>query len=113
MHVSIMPTTLDVRLRPASPPAPNTTVDIADEELSALALAADPDQPLDADAVPLADALGSDAQGPLPAWYMPAPMGGAPPLRGWRRRVVLLVILAFLVITAFGLCNTYGQLHGG
>jgi hypothetical protein len=44
---------------------------------------------------------------------MPAPMGGAPLLRGWRRRVVLLVIAAFLVITAFGLCNTYGQLHGG
>jgi hypothetical protein len=88
-------------------------VDLDDDELSALALAADPDAPLDAGAVPLADALGHEIAGPLPDWYMPAPVGGAPLLRGWRRRVVLLVIAAFLVITAFGLCNTYGQLHGG
>jgi hypothetical protein len=44
---------------------------------------------------------------------MPAPMGPASPLRGWRRGVVLLVVASFLVITAAGLCNTYGQLHLG
>ena len=42
-------------------------------ELTALALSADPDGPLDHDAVPLAQYLGERA-GLLPAWYMPAPM---------------------------------------
>jgi hypothetical protein len=31
-------------------------------------------------------------------------------LRGWRRRVIWVVIAAFLTITAYGLCNTYGDL---
>jgi hypothetical protein len=86
--------------------------DVTDEELSALALAADPDAALDDDAVPLAEVLGTDTRTALPAWYMPAPMGGAAPLRGWRRAVVGLVIAALLTITGYGLCNTYGQLHG-
>ena len=84
---------------------------VSDDELTALALAADPDPALDNDAESLADVLGPDAPRLLPDWYMPAPMGGAPPLRGWRRRVVLTVIASFLTITAAGLCNTYGQLH--
>ena len=42
---------------------------ISDEELTALALAADPDEPLSADAVPLADYL-AEGFGPLPEWYM-------------------------------------------
>ena len=46
-----------------------------DDELAALALAADPDQPVDADAVPFV--AGSTAPGLLPAWYMPAPMAAA------------------------------------
>ncbi|MEX0664337.1 MAG: hypothetical protein WD598_06145 [Acidimicrobiia bacterium] len=85
---------------------------LTDDELSALALAADPDADLGDDAVPLADVIGDGSAPRLPAWYMPAPMGGAAPLRGWRRAVVGVVITAFLVITGFGLCNTYGQLHG-
>lgn len=89
------------------PPEPLT-----DAELSALALAADPDAVLDSDAVPLAVVLGTDSPAALPSWYMPAPMSGAAPLRGWRRAVVGLVIAAFLTITGYGLCNTYGQLHG-
>jgi len=86
---------------------------LSDAELSALALAADPDPALGDDAVPLAEVLGPGGPRLLPEWYMPAPMGRAGPLRGWRRRVVLLVIASFLLITAAGLCNTYGQLRFG
>jgi hypothetical protein len=90
-------------------------VAMSDEELTALALSADPDAGVDADAVPLSDYLrsaddsaGGD-DGLLPEWYMPAPMQGAPRLRGWRRRVAILVIVAFLLIDAYGLCSTYGS----
>ena len=79
---------------------------ISDEELTALALAADPDQPLGADAVPLADYL-ADAFGPLPEWYMAPVMARH---SGRRRQAVILgVVGAFLLIEAFGLCSTYGQ----
>jgi hypothetical protein len=85
---------------------------MTDEELAAAALAADPDAGVPDDAVCLWDLTGYGAQ-PLPRWYMPAPMGGA--LRGWRRRLVrfnvALIIASFLAINAYGLCNTYGQLH--
>ena len=47
---------------------------VSDEELTALALAADPDAPIEADAVPLAQYLGDHA-GLLPDWYMPVPDG--------------------------------------
>lgn len=85
--------------------------DVTGDELAALALGADPDTPVDDDAVSLHDLLGTERSSLLPEWYMPAPAGHAAPLRGWRRRVVWLVITAFLVITGFGLCNTYGDLH--
>ena len=50
-----------------------------DDELSSLALAADPDTDVDDDAVSLWDHLaGSPSQGPLPEWYMPAPMRRVP-----------------------------------
>jgi len=84
-----------------------------DDELSALALAADPDMAVDDDAVSLWDRTGSEVMHLLPEWYMPSPFGGTGQLRGWRRRVVLLVVASFLVITAYGLCNTYGQFHFG
>jgi hypothetical protein len=87
--------------------------EVSDHELTALALAADPETLIDDDAEPLADVLRGEVPRLLPDWYMPAPMGGARPLRGWRRQVVVLVILSFLTITAAGLCNTYGQLHFG
>jgi hypothetical protein len=83
---------------------------LSDDELAAEALAADPALALDADAISFWDATGDAREQPLPAWYMPAPMGGTTPLRGWRRRVVYAVIVSFLTITAYGLCNTYGQL---
>jgi hypothetical protein len=82
---------------------------LTDEELCALALAADPDTEVDDDAVSLWDPTGSDADGPLPAWYMPAAAGGRL-LHGWRRVPPVLVIAAFVVINGYGLCNTYGQL---
>jgi hypothetical protein len=85
---------------------PSTIGAISDEELTALALAADPDAPLSADAVPLADYL-AEGFGPLPEWYMAPVMARH---SGRRRQVIILgVIGAFLLIEAFGLCSTYGQ----
>ena len=85
---------------------------VTDDELTGLALAADPDAGVAADAVPLQELLGSkEAAGAddlLPAWYMPAPMAVTGVLRGWRRRVVLLIVASFVLITAYGLCTTYG-----
>jgi len=85
---------------------------MTDDELCAVALAADPDEPVAADAVCLWEVTGHGPQ-PLPEWYMPAPMGGT--LRGWRRLVarinVAVIIAALVTINAYGLCNTYGQLH--
>ena len=84
-----------------------TDTQITDAELTALALAADPDLPLDDNAVPMSLYL---AQLPinLPAWYMPPVMVRGCPR--WRIPVVALVVAAFLVIEGFGLCNTFGQL---
>jgi hypothetical protein len=85
---------------------------MTDDELSALALAADPDSAVGDDAVSLWDLTDQGPQ-PLPAWYMPAPKVTG--LRGWRRRLVrfnvVMLIAAFVTINAYGLCNTYGQLH--
>jgi hypothetical protein len=79
-----------------------------DAELTALALAADPHQPLNSDAVPMSDYLSSEKVGLLPEWYM------APVMTRHIRRVpqliALVVIGAFLLIEAVGLCSTYGQL---
>ena len=79
---------------------------ISDEELTALALAADPDQPLDDSAVPIAVYL-SNAYEPLPDWYMAPVMARHSGRR--RRAVILSLIGSFLLIEAFGLCSTYGQ----
>ncbi len=51
--------------------------------------------------------------GLLPAWYMPAPMVGAPLLHGWRRRVALLIVASFVLLSAYGLCSTYGWVGFG
>jgi hypothetical protein len=86
----------------------------ADDELAALALAADAETPLGADAVPISYVLTLGADSPLPAWYMPAPIR-ARRLAGWRRHLVrwsaMSVVASFVAITAAGYCNTYGQLH--
>jgi hypothetical protein len=106
---------------------------LTDDELTDLALAADPDIALADDAVSLWDLMGSGGgsgghgddggdggggggggQGgdpKLPEWYMPAPMAGARPVRQrWHRGLALLIIVSFLVIDGLGLCITYGQL---
>ena len=79
---------------------------ITDEELTALALSADPDQPLDADAVPIGVYL-ANAVGPLPEWYMAPVMARHTGRR--QRAVILAVVSSFVLIEAFGLCSTYGQ----
>jgi len=81
--------------------------EFTDAELTVLALAADPDQELDADAVPFVDDT-EGSYGPLPDWYMP-------PLRStrrspWRTGIIIFVVVSFLLIEALGLCVTYGQL---
>jgi hypothetical protein len=79
----------------------------SEAELTALALAADPNGPIDCDAVPLAQYLGEHA-GLLPEWYMPTPMARSG--KGWRIPVVVTIVAAFVIIEAFGLCSTFGQL---
>jgi hypothetical protein len=76
---------------------------VSDDELTALALAADPDVVLGDDAVPIG--VG-DERGLLPSWYMPVPRlrGGG---RG-RRLVLATLIGALLVVNGVGLCVTYG-----
>ncbi len=81
--------------------------DITDDELTALALAADPDAPLGEDAVAL-PLYPDEPFGALPAWYMPPAMARVS--GGWKRYAIFAIIAAFLVIDAFGLCITYGQL---
>jgi hypothetical protein len=76
-------------------------------ELTALALAADPDQPLDPDATPLA-MYPVQPGGALPLWYMPPVMTRR--VRGWRAPMIVAIVAAFLLINALGLCITYGQL---
>ncbi len=85
---------------------------LTDEELTALALAADPDQAIDDDAVPLS-AFQGEFGDLLPDWYMPAPAAHSGS-RGRRRRnavVASVVIFSLLFINALGLCITYGRLE--
>ena len=85
---------------------------VTDDELTALALAADPDTEVDDDAVSLWGVAETEADDLLPAWYMPAPAGSRL-VHGWRRSVVLLLIASFIVINAAGLCVTYGWVSFG
>jgi len=80
---------------------------LTDDELAALALAADPDAGIPDDALPIHVHLATFGS-PLPSWYMPPAMsrGG----RRWKLPFVIAVVAAFLVIDGLGLCNTYGLL---
>ena len=78
-----------------------------DEELTALALAADPDQPVDTGARPL-DLYSGRSGNFLPMWYMPPVMMRGS--HGWRTGVIVAIVAGFLLINALGLCITYGQL---
>jgi hypothetical protein len=75
-------------------------------ELTAQALAADPDAPLAADAVPFVHEAPTAEL--LPSWYMPVPVTYQ--RRPWHRIAALAVIASFLLINALGLCITYGHL---
>lgn len=78
--------------------------EITDEELTALALAADPDAPVPDDAVPFGD--NDPASFPLlPQWYMPAP--GIRRSRG-RAAVMFVFAISLVVINIGGFCVTYG-----
>jgi hypothetical protein len=80
---------------------------LSDEELTALALAADPAEPLPDDAVPMSVHLAGLGP-PLPLWYMPPALRHDG--RRWTKPLVLAVVAAFLLTDALGLCNTYGVL---
>ena len=76
---------------------------ITDEELTALALAADVDAPIPDDAVPFDPNHPDGAL--LPTWYMPAPAGR--PGRG-RRIVFAGLVCSLLVANVVGFCVTNG-----
>ena len=88
-----------------------------DDELTELALAADPEAGVAPDAVPMGELLGAGAGAGggelLPGWYMPPPMGSSRLLQGWRRRTVLVIVASFVLINAVGLCSTYGYVGFG
>ncbi len=75
-----------------------------DDELSALALAADPDAPIPDDAVPFGQPAADGAL--LPEWYMPVPGS----FRRTRPRVIAVaaIIGSLLLVNGAGLCVTYG-----
>jgi hypothetical protein len=96
--------------RPSASSGPEpSTAPLTEEELTRLALAADPTDPLDESAVPIGVYLGQ-LPGLLPQWYMPTPMIRQARGRAWRLPVVLAIVAAFVIIEAFGLCSTFGQL---
>jgi len=76
---------------------------ISDEELTSLAVAADPNAPINLNAVPWNFGFGTVL---LPDWYMPRPMARG---RGRGTRIVIgSLVVGFLVIGGFGLCITSG-----
>lgn len=84
-----------------------TTDVLTDEELTSLALAADPNAPLNSDAIPWNGSAAGLATG-LPEWYMPRAIAIG---RGRGTKIVVWSIIAgFVVINAFGLCITSGFL---
>ena len=82
---------------------------VDDDDLVRQALAADPDTVVGDNAVCFWDLAHDDRAQPLPEWYMPAPAGGQRLLTGWRRRLVFVIVAAFILINLYGLCSTYGQ----
>ncbi len=80
------------------------TAPITDAELTALAMAADPDAPIPDDAVPFGSA--DDASLPLlPSWYMPAP---SPRVDRPRRIVFAGLVCSLLFANIAGFCVTNG-----
>ncbi len=81
--------------------------EFTDEELTALALASNPDDVvIDDDAVPFGGLDRGAAL--LPAWYMPAPLGAGSVPRSRNAVVVAILVASMFVVNAVGLCVTYG-----
>jgi hypothetical protein len=83
---------------------------LTDDELTAQALAADPDRPLSDDARPFRGEDPPDTS-PLPGWYMPPVLAGRS--TPGRRVVALTIVGAAFLINALGFCITYGHLTAG
>ena len=82
---------------------------LTEDELTAQALAADPDEPLDEDARPFRMDDAPDSV--LPSWYMPPVVAGrSTPAR---RAIALSIVGAAFLVNALGFCLTYGHLTAG
>jgi hypothetical protein len=79
--------------------------EISDEELTALALAADPDAPIADDAVPVRS-LQAEGDPLLPTWYMPVSASRA--RKDWRAVVAVAIAVGLVLINACAICVTYG-----
>lgn len=79
--------------------------EISDDELTALALAADPDVALASDAVPFRS-MHDDGAPLLPEWYMPVAPSRA--RRDWRTGVAMSIAVGLVFINGLGICVTYG-----
>ncbi len=80
-------------------------LEISEDELTALALAADPDLPLADDAVPFRS-MQAEGAPLLPDWYMPVAPSRA--RRDWRSRVAISIAVGLVFINGFGICVTNG-----
>jgi hypothetical protein len=80
-------------------------LDISDEDLAALALAADPNQPVADNAVPLRSMHPAGVP-LLPDWYMP--MSPSRARSDWRAAVAVAIAIGLVLINAFAICVTYG-----
>ncbi len=83
---------------------------LSEDELTAQALAADPDEPLSPSALPFQAEPATGAE-LLPEWYMPAVVPGRS--TPGRKAVALTIVVAAVVINAMGFCITYGTLSAG
>ena len=88
-------------------PDRGSQAEVTDEELTELALAADPSAPLADDAVPIGVYLGQPA-GLLPQWYMPGPLPRT--TSRWRPTIVTVVVATLVAIEAAGLCSVFGRI---
>ena len=81
--------------------------EITDDELTALALAAEAGSPFADDAVAWRSFVpDGDGEPLLPDWYMPVAASRA--RRDWRAMVAVAIAVGLVLINAFAICVTYG-----